>query len=568
MWVASQGHPFMIVETMAALDDAARDVGPGGLPLPVRVRDVVLARLARLSEPARALAAVAAIIGRECDFRVLVQAAEVPERQAAAAVEELVRRRILRVREERFEFAHDRIREVVVSELLPARRRFLHRHVAAALEAGSAGEDAAALGMHFREAELWEEAARHFHDAGRIALARSGELEAVACFDEARAALGRLPPSQATLEQVVDVNLELRSSLMALANFARVPECLGAAEAAASALGDPRRQAWVELFLGQVRWWLGLSPDARAFAEYAESLIGAFDDRSLDITASIVSGFTWQNAGDYRRSVRLLRHALDLLEGAPVHRRHGHHSLPIPIAHSVLTSSLAELGDFAEARRHGRAALRLAEEAGHRHSLLSALWSLGHLARMTGDHDEAIRVLERAVDVDRRGEWWRGVSIDLGSAYVAAGRVDEGIGLLEEQQAALDRLGAHLMKGQMRESVGAAYLLAGRLDDARVSADDALALAREGHGRGVEAWAHRLHGEIASRREPLVVAAAAEHYRTALTIATELGMRPLMLHCHRGLARLYRRLDEVAADDHLLRATDLSRELDIQLGSA
>jgi tetratricopeptide (TPR) repeat protein len=280
-----------------------------------------------------------------------------------------------------------------------------------------------------------------------------------------------------------------------------------------------------------------------------------------------MSGFAWQNAGDYRRSIRLLHRALDLLQGEPVRRRHGHHALPIPTAHSVLTSSLAELGEFAEGCRHGREALRLAEETGHRHSLLGALWSLGHLACMNGDYDEAIRLLERAVVVDPRGQWWRGVAAELGRAYVAVGRVDEGIALLEEQRAALDRLGAQLMKGRLRELLGAAYLVAGRLDDAQVCAGEALMLAVERHERGVEAWALRLHGEIACRREPCAAEPAGEHYRTALALATELGMRPLMLHCHLGLARLYGRLNKSDADDHLLRATCLSRELEMSLGA-
>src|SRR5215470_5795394 len=56
---------------------------------------------------------------------------------------------------------------------------------------------------------------------------------------------------------------------------------------------------------------------------------------------------------------------------------------------------------------------------------------------------------------------------------------------------------------------------------------------------GHEAWILRLLGEIAARREPLEVEHALAHYRQALTLAEELGMRPLQAHCHHGLGTLY-----------------------------
>jgi tetratricopeptide (TPR) repeat protein len=67
----------------------------------------------------------------------------------------------------------------------------------------------------------------------------------------------------------------------------------------------------------------------------------------------------------------------------------------------------------------------------------------------------------------------------------------------------------------------------------------ALAHARAKQERGHEAWALRLLGEIAAQHEPLDVEHAAAHYHQALTLAEELGIRPLQAHCHRGLGTLY-----------------------------
>jgi sugar phosphate isomerase/epimerase len=49
----------------------------------------------------------------------------------------------------------------------------------------------------------------------------------------------------------------------------------------------------------------------------------------------------------------------------------------------------------------------------------------------------------------------------------------------------------------------------------------------------------RLLGEIAAHYDPPDVERAAAHYQQALALAEELGMRPLLVHCHLGLGKLY-----------------------------
>jgi hypothetical protein len=83
-----------------------------------------------------------------------------------------------------------------------------------------------------------------------------------------------------------------------------------------------------------------------------------------------------------------------------------------------------------------------------------------------------------------------------------------------------------------------AYLESGRVQDASALAARAVELAVEERGRGHEAWALRLIGEIASRRDPPDVDLAELHYRRALAQAEELSMRPLGAHCHLGLGTL------------------------------
>ena len=82
-------------------------------------------------------------------------------------------------------------------------------------------------------------------------------------------------------------------------------------------------------------------------------------------------------------------------------------------------------------------------------------------------------------------------------------------------------------------------MLAGRLEEAHALAARTLALARRYQERGHEAYTLRLLGDIAARREPPEAEQAEAHYRLALALADELGMRPLQAHCHLGLGTLY-----------------------------
>jgi tetratricopeptide (TPR) repeat protein len=85
---------------------------------------------------------------------------------------------------------------------------------------------------------------------------------------------------------------------------------------------------------------------------------------------------------------------------------------------------------------------------------------------------------------------------------------------------------------------------ADRLEEAHVHAEQALTLAREHQERGHQAYALRLLGDIAARRDPPEGEPAVAHYQQALTLADELGMRPLQAHCHRGLGTLYAKIGQ------------------------
>jgi len=112
--------------------------------------------------------------------------------------------------------------------------------------------------------------------------------------------------------------------------------------------------------------------------------------------------------------------------------------------------------------------------------------------------------------------------------------------------------------------MSAAQILAGHLEEAHTLAERVLAFTRAHQERGHQAYALRLLGEIAARREPPECAQAEAHYRQALILAEELGMRPLQAHCHRGLGTLYAMTGQrEQARAELSAAIDLYRAMDM-----
>jgi tetratricopeptide (TPR) repeat protein len=107
-------------------------------------------------------------------------------------------------------------------------------------------------------------------------------------------------------------------------------------------------------------------------------------------------------------------------------------------------------------------------------------------------------------------------------------------------------------------------MLANRLEEAQALAEQALALARAHQERGHQAYALRLLGDIVARHESLERNRAGEYFHQALALAEELGMRPLVAHCHLSLGKLYVKTGRHdAARVELSAAIELYRAMDM-----
>jgi hypothetical protein len=276
----------------------------------------------------------------------------------------------------------------------------------------------------------------------------------------------------------------------------------------------------------------------RAVAHGARAL--ALAESSGDTTLGIVAGHHLGLAhyarGDYPRAIDAFRHTVASLTGDLARERLGLVNPPSITSRSYLAWCRGEVGAFAAGMAAGHDALAIAETMGQPLGVLAALRGLGSVYLRQGALDRATPLLERGLALCRRGDfeiYLASFTSYLGYAWALAGRAGEALPLLHEAVAHVDAMRVIAEHALRVTWLGEGCLVAGRLPEAEEHALHALALARAHGERGTEAWALR---QLGAARAARGVGDAAAAYLSALARATHLGMRPLIAHCHLGLA--------------------------------
>jgi tetratricopeptide (TPR) repeat protein len=232
-----------------------------------------------------------------------------------------------------------------------------------------------------------------------------------------------------------------------------------------------------------------------------------------------------------------------------------------------LAWTLSALGAFTEGRRRGEDALRLATLEGRGETPILAHGCLGHVYLAQGDLEHAIRVLDQGLALCRASgdrTWLRRIVASLGYAYALQGRLAEGRMLLEEAISVTIRTGGLHDHAHRVAWLSEVWRLAGRREEAWQHAHQALDLARQHKERANEALALHQLGTVQAHADPPDTVQAKAYYQQALALAEELGMRPLVAHCHHGLGRLYHQTGRSAqARAALSAAIDLYRAMDM-----
>jgi tetratricopeptide (TPR) repeat protein len=535
------------------------------LKIPTTVQAILAARIDRLTPEGKRLLQAAAVIGKDVPLPLLLAIADVPEHEVRAELTRLQAAEFLyEVRlfpDLEYTFKHALTHEVAYQGLLQDRRRDLHARITEAIERLAAeriAEQSERLAHHALHGELWEKAVAYLRQAGLRAMARGANREAVPYLEHALGTLRHLPETRRRSELAIDIRIDIRHALLPFGDWARMLDHLQEAEVLARSLGDQHRLGRIAILMMIQRRAAGDYDAALKIGQEALANARTLGDRSIEVVETLILAETHLVRGEFSEAAKLLERNIGLYEKLRADR-FGTQLIQSASFEYLLAAALSNLGRFDEAIGHGEAAVRIADEADHPFTLFFGLLNLGRAHLFRGDFPRAARVLERSLQL---GRTWQFVdrtpecAAALGYAYALAGRTEESLalvaGAVNEFRAGLGRYSPTYLL----TFAGWVFLLAGRIDEATDYAREILAITRR-LGAG-ESRALCLTADIAAASG----AENAEHYyREALALAEPRGIRPLVAHCHFGLAKLYRQRGDREQAEHLSTAMAMYREM-------
>ena len=522
----TQGQPFYLVETLRVLlerqiltlhrsagaqelafDPAALAAAQQHGVLPPGVRRLILSQLEHLTTTGHALVRASSILGQRAPFDLLCRVADLPEEEALAALAEALGHGLLREESPEdgrgthasvgsYLFAHDKMREVIATEMGEAQRRLLHRRTLSVLEA--LDRPAAELAHHALEAGLLEQAVRLSLAAGDEAVRLLADAEASLHYTRALEALSQLPETANTRDLWVETILKLVQVSFLAVNVEHTLERLAEAEGLAQVLPDQRR-------LGQVHYWIGraygMRNDMCQAREYAERVLveaRELDDEELVALASVQLGRVLALQGYNGPIERLLTSAFPVLEQRE-------RWLDWTFALGFLGMALAARGHVAEAVALGQRALDRARRAGETknrsgiasHFYLSIIYLFsGETSQMLSESRQAMEGAEQLGD-----EIFVYINYGLCAwAESRLGKHEEAMQSMERAQATSRRLGGQLMGQHLLAAASAElFLAADQVEEALVRAKEAVELAREVGSVLSEGMAQRVWGQALGR---------------------------------------------------------------------
>ena len=533
------GVPLFVEELTRAVLETG-DAKPTAHKIPATLHDSLMARLDRLG-PAKEVAQIASVVGREFSYELLLAVSAMPEGDLQYALTKLGDAELIYARgippEATYSFKHALIQDAAYEALLKSRRRELHRRVALAMTGKS---------LALPEIQL-EVVARHWTDAGETEKAIAAWRKAGDsgfkryAFKEAENAYRHvldLIRTQVESRERDAQELELMNRLVPVLQLAK---------------------GWA-------------APEAAEAISYTRSLAQKTDNLEQTLMQMVGAFVSSLSRGDLPPASALAAQISDLAmrEGSPA---------VLGLARVGEVSTRYFRGDLSGAEDHFLAGAGLFEIAGQRFptSVASGFGFGSHVAWMLGRADTARDRIRRAIagatDLkspfelayahylaamlhlfarefedartsaaesvalsDQYGiqQYSAGSRVFLGLAEAALGRLDYGMPIINLGLEGLKGSGALVAMTVYLSWVAMAQSLDGKIPEALATIEKALQVNPE-----ELAWrpdALRIRGELQLRvGRP---DAAEADFREAIALAQKIGAKALELSAAMGLARM------------------------------
>jgi class 3 adenylate cyclase/predicted ATPase len=561
----TDGIPLFVEEMTKAVLEAGSEgaehvaamVPSPALAVPASLQASLMARLDRLG-PAKEVAQIGSVIGREFSHALLATVVRKPEAELNAALQRLIAAGLLFRQgvppHAIYLFKHALVQDAAYGTLLREPRRALHARIAEMLEsqfADIAERQPELLARHFTEAGLIEKAAGLWGKAGQRSLTRSALIEAAQQLARALGQIATLPGTPALRREEIKLQVALINPLMHVNGYAAL-ETKAATEKArlliekAEALGEPPDDPLM-LFSVLYGFW-GASYNVfngGAVCELAGQFLALAEKQGATVPLMIgrrLMGSSLLLTGDVAESRVHFDRALALHDPAkhrPLTTRFGQ-----DIGVSILmfrSQALWLLGYPESALADADRGLKDAREIGHAPTLMIALADITHM--LCGNYAIANTNLRDLVALaDEKGViWWQALGMSL-QGYLSAvtGEASNSVRTINTALKVWRSTGSTVFIPLSLLFLATAYAELGQLDDAGRCIGEAMTMVEKTEERWFEAEIHHMAGKVALTSRQQDLAKAEAHFERALAVARKQLAKSLELRAAMSMAGLWR----------------------------
>lgn len=493
---------------------------------------------------------MAAVIGRELDLNVLQTLS--PTLTIELWLSLCANAAILDVQDNRWYFAHDKLRDHLLEELSAEERPSLHQRAAEAIESvyPDPGKHASILAHLWRVAGNEEKELRYSVLAGQQELANSVYAEGILYLQRSLEVLSALPNTQERVRQELDLQLTLGPAFHATKGFSapQVKETYARAVELSKKVGNTQ-----QLFSAERGLWLyhALRAEyetARGLAQHLLMVAHSTSKRDHLLQAHHAMWGTLFWPGDITDSEAHSVEGLALYDREE-HRSHislygGHDSCVCGLGFGSL--SLWMLGYPDKALQRSLTALQSAEELAHPHTSGLGLTYATILRQFRRDILGVQTLAESGITLssEHRFPQWLALGMILqGWARVEQGQ-REGIAQIQEGLARYENISGGWARTYFLALLTDAHRKVEQPEIALNVLNEALILIASNGERLWEAEAHRLKGELRLTQGVAAVEVEQE-FRQAIAFARQRNAKSLELRAVLSLCRLWQQQGKV-----------------------
>jgi tetratricopeptide (TPR) repeat protein len=561
----TDGIPLFIEEMTKAVleaesESAARQttaaIPSPVLAVPASLHASLMARLDRLG-PAKEVAQIGAVIGREFSHAVLGAVAGKLEAELAPALERLVAAGLVFRQgvppHATYLFKHALVQDAAYGTLLREPRRALHARIAETIEsqfAEIADSQPELLAHHYTEAGLFEEAANMWSKAGQRSLERSASVEAMINLTRALELADLLPTTPALRRNQIRWQVAHTTALMHVKGLA-APETKASVDKArfiierSEAMGEPEDPQLIFSVLFGVWAQSYIHFNGAACRELAVDFLALAEKDGANVPRMIghrLLGASLENMGEFTECLKHYDQAILLYDQMP--------DRPSPALYASDTkvfllghraSVFWELGYPKAAVADVEFALEHAREVGHAATLMNALGLGSDTYVRSGDYATSNRLLDElaALADEKSANFWNTyTTVVRGHILARTGKFMEAVQMITSAIAAFEGARATIRLAVDKCCLATAYAELGQLDDAKRFIGEAMTVVETTKIRRHEAEITRVAGEIALMSPEPDATKAETYFERALAVARQQQAKSWELRAAMSLARL------------------------------